>query len=214
MEQLMALFPLGTVLFPGVTLPLHIFEPRYKQMITRCLHLKQPFGVVLIKDGVEVGGRAEPHEIGTVAAIQHALRFEDGRMLLTTEGQQRFRISNIVQHEPYLVANVELLDEQPTPESLALAQRIHELYGKHRDALAYATGSTSEWEELPDDPVALSYHLAEQFHVVYESKQQLLEADLDDRLEAIADALERELRFLPQPPTTPPYGSDIGWSLN
>ncbi len=214
MEQLMALFPLGTVLFPGVTLPLHIFEPRYKQMITRCLHLKQPFGVVLIKSGLEVGGRAEPHEIGTVAAIQHALRFEDGRMLLTTEGQQRFRINTIVQHEPYLVAQVELLDEQPTPESLALAERIRELYAKHSDALAYATGSTPQLEELPDDPVELGYQLAEQFHVVYESKQQLLEADLDDRLEAIADALERELRFLPQPPTTPPTSNEPPWLLN
>jgi hypothetical protein len=214
MEQLMALFPLGTVLFPGVTLPLHIFEPRYKQMITRCLHLKQPFGVVLIKEGVEVGGRAEPYQIGTVAAIQHALRFEDGRMLLTTEGQQRFRISHIVQHEPYMVAQVELLDEQSTPESLALAARIRELYGKHGDALAYATGSMPQLDELPDDPVALGYQLAEQFHIVYESKQQLLEADLDDRLEAIADALERELRFLPQPPTTPPTSNEPPWLLN
>lgn len=214
MEQLMALFPLGTVLFPGTVLPLHIFESRYKQMITRCLHLKQPFGVVLIKDGVEVGGRAEPHDVGTVAAIQHALRFEDGRMLLTTEGQQRFRINTIVQREPYLVANVELLPEHTTPESVVLAEHIRELYGKHRDALTYATGTELPWEELPDDPVALGYQLAEQFHIVYESKQQLLEADLDDRLEAIADALERELRFLPPPPTTPSSGSDVPWSLN
>jgi Lon protease-like protein len=214
MEQLMALFPLETVLFPGVTLPLHIFEPRYKQMITRCLHLKQPFGVVLIKDGVEVGGRAEPFPIGTVAAIQHALRFEDGRMLLTTEGKQRFRISTIVQREPYLVANVELLEEQPTANTVALAERIRTLHTKHHDALTYATGSAPELDELPDDPVALSYHLAEQFHVVYRSKQQLLEADLDERLEAIADALERELRFLPQPPTTLPPATAHPWSLN
>jgi Lon protease-like protein len=214
MEQLMALFPLGTVLFPGVTLPLHIFEPRYKQMVTRCLHLKQPFGVVLIKEGVEVGGSADPYRVGTVAAIQHALRFEDGRMLLTTVGQQRFRVINIVQHEPYLVANIEMLDEEITAETLTLAEHIRELYAKHRDALAYATGITPQLEELPDDPIALSYQLSEQFQVVYQSKQQLLEADLDDRLEAIADALERELRFLPQPPNTPPESSDVPWSLN
>lgn len=214
MEQLMALFPLETVLFPGVTLPLHIFEPRYKQMITRCLHLKQPFGVVLIKEGIEVGGHAEPFPIGTVAAIQHALRFADGRMLLTTEGQQRFRISSIVQREPYLVANVELLDEQPTPDTHASAARIRTLYAKHHAALTYATGSAPELDDLPDDPVALSYHLAEQFHVVYRSKQQLLEADLDERLAAIADALERELRFLPQPPTTPLSAAQHPWSLN
>lgn len=214
MKQLMALFPLETVLFPGVTLPLHIFEPRYKQMITRCLHLKQPFGVVLIKEGVEVGGSAEPHHIGTVAVIQHALRFEDGRMLLTTEGKQRFRISSIVQREPYLVAHVELLDEQSTPNTLALAEQIRTLYAKHHDALTYATGSMPELDDLPDDPVDLSYHLAEQFHIVYQSKQQLLEADLDERLASIADALERELRFLPQPPTTPPAATEHPWSLN
>jgi Lon protease-like protein len=214
MEQLMALFPLGTVLFPGVTLPLHIFEPRYKQMITRCLHLKQPFGVVFIKEGVEVGGSAEPYDVGTAAEIQHALRFEDGRMLLTTVGQQRFRIANIVQDEPYLVAKVELLDDEVTPETLTLAETIRELYTKHHDALAYATGITPQMEELPDDPVALSYQLCDQFQVVYQSKQQLLEADLDDRLSAIAEALERELRFLPQPPTTLPPARDVPWSLN
>lgn len=214
METLMALFPLGTVLFPGVVLPLHIFEPRYRQMITRCVHLKQPFGVVFIKEGVEVGGEAEPYEIGTVAEIQNVLRFEDGRMLLTTVGQQRFRIVNIVQREPYLVGNVELLDDQPTPETLAMTKHIHELYRKHRDALAYATGITPQLDELPDDPAALSYQLSEQFQIVYESKQQLLEADLEDRLEAIADALERELRFLPQPPSSPPQSSDVPWSLN
>lgn len=214
MNQMMALFPLGTVLFPGVVLPLHIFEPRYRQMIARCLHLKQPFGAVLIKEGIEVGGAAEPYEIGTVAEIEHALRFEDGRLLLTTVGQQRFRIINIVQRDPYLVANIELLNDDLTSDTLGYAERIRDLYTKHRDALAYATGITPQLDDLPDDPVELSYQLCEQFQVVDQSKQELLEADLDDRLEAIAEALERELRFLPQPPSSPPPASDVPWSLN
>ncbi len=112
--------------------------------------------------------------------------------------------------------NLDALLNQHHAERLFKVQaaRIRKLYGKHGDALAYATGSMPQLDELPDDPVALGYQLAEQFHIVYESKQQLLEADLDDRLEAIADALERELRFLPQPPTTPPTSNEPPWLLN
>jgi len=65
------LFPLNTVLFPGATLPLHVFEERYKQMINQCLESRSPFGVLLIRSGNEVGTPTEPFEVGTTASIAH-----------------------------------------------------------------------------------------------------------------------------------------------
>jgi Lon protease-like protein len=215
MEQLLALFPLNTVLFPGATLPLHIFEPRYRQMISRCIKLKQPFGVVLIREGEDVGDPAvEPYLIGTTAVIQNALRFSEGQMLIATQGKQRFRVAQIIQRDPYLVASVEYMEEEITPEVPRLAEQVRELYTKHRNAVAHATGVTQPLEQLSEDPVALSYQLADQFRIINYSKQQLLEADIEERLTAIVDAFDRELRFLPQPPQMPSQTTDGPWTLN
>ena len=89
--ELLALFPLNTVLFPGMPLPLHIFEERYKIMIGRCIDEDRPFGVVLIQSGTEVGNPAVPHVVGTTALIAAVKRLEDGRMNLIAVGQERFR---------------------------------------------------------------------------------------------------------------------------
>src|SRR5690606_41265145 len=98
------LFPLNTVLFPGMTLPLHIFEPRYRVMIKRCLKLNRPFGVVLIRVGNEVGGSAVPHDIGTSAYITHAQPLDNVRINIQTLGYKRFRLVTIEQDKPSPVA--------------------------------------------------------------------------------------------------------------
>lgn len=219
MEPLLALFPLNTVLFPGATLSLHIFEPRYRQMINRCVQLKQPFGVVLIRQGDEVASAehpepVEPYEIGTTAIIQQVLKWPDGRMLLSAQGGERFRITRIVQHEPYLVAEVEAIPDEVTPEAIAITEEVRTLYVKHRDAIAHATGVAQDMAELPDDPVGVSFELSDRFRVVNDSKQQLLEAELDDRLAAIVEALNHELRLLPRVTTTPPRTYEGQWTLN
>ena len=103
------LFPLNTVLFPSLPLPLHIFEERYRLMIGSCIVTDNLFGVCLIKEGVEVGGPAEPFEIGTVAKISEVQREQDGRMNLMTFGTQRFKLLEITQREPYLIGRVQLL---------------------------------------------------------------------------------------------------------
>src|SRR5918911_4180247 len=102
-------FPLNTVLFPSLPLPLHIFEERYKLMIGTCAVTDREFGVCLIKEGVEVGGPAEPYEVGTVARIAEVERMPDGRMNLMTFGTERFRIAELTQHEPYLIGRVVML---------------------------------------------------------------------------------------------------------
>src|SRR4051812_43493059 len=88
------LFPLNTVLFPGMPLPLHIFESRYREMITVCSRDERPFGVVLIREGQEVGEPAEPFTVGTMARIVGVDRLPDGRMNIVTVGTQRFRLLN------------------------------------------------------------------------------------------------------------------------
>lgn len=108
------LFPLRTVLFPGVALPLHIFEERYRLMIARCLEAGSPFGVVLIRDGREVGGGdLSIAGVGTFAAIREAERHPDGRYDLLTVGIGRFAIQAVdTDRQPYLVATVEPLAER------------------------------------------------------------------------------------------------------
>jgi Lon protease-like protein len=107
------LFPLHSVLCPGIALPLHIFEPRYREMIGYCLETGSPFGVVLIRDGREVGPLAgQIAEVGTTAAIRQAGRYPDGRLDIVTVGETRFRIVSVDSaSQAYLVGTVEELDE-------------------------------------------------------------------------------------------------------
>jgi Lon protease-like protein len=107
------LFPLRSVLCPGIALPLHIFEDRYRLMIERCLERSEPFGVVLIHSGHEVGSPpSEIAEIGTTAAIRQADRHPDGRLDIVTVGERRFRIDALDRGgAPWLVGDVSLLDE-------------------------------------------------------------------------------------------------------
>lgn len=107
------LFPLHSVLCPGIALPLHIFEDRYQLMVARCIERSAPFGVVLIRTGREVG-ELEGHvaDVGTTAAIRQAGRYSDGRLDIVTVGERRFRIERVeTAREPYLVGQVSLLDE-------------------------------------------------------------------------------------------------------
>ena len=105
------LFPLHTVLCPGVALPLHIFEPRYRALVKHCLDDGSPFGIVLIRDGREVGGGPTSiATVGTVAEIREAGKFSDGRYELLVVGVRRFRIESVtVGREPYLIGQVDEL---------------------------------------------------------------------------------------------------------
>ncbi|MBM3459217.1 MAG: ATP-dependent protease, partial [Armatimonadetes bacterium] len=100
--QRIPLFPLNVVLFPGMALPLHIFEPLYRQMIRRCLDGDQRFGVCLIRSGPEVGGPADPHSVGSLCQIAHVHALEDGRMNLLVVGVSRFQVVRLYHDEAYL----------------------------------------------------------------------------------------------------------------
>jgi Lon protease-like protein len=119
------MFPLGTVLFPHAVLPLHVFEPRYRVMMRRCIDGDGEFGVVLIERGSEVGGGDTRFDIGTVARIVQAAELEDGRFAIAAVGLGRFRVVRWLAEDPYPHAEVDLLEEgSPLPGATAARDRV------------------------------------------------------------------------------------------
>jgi Lon protease-like protein len=187
------LFPLKVVLFPGMVLPLHIFEPRYRQMVRRCLAEQLMFGVVLIKEGEEVGEPAEPFSTGTLAAIQEINHYEDGRMDLVTVGVSRFRLLEPIQGEPYAQGLVEVLDDPQTQADAEAARDIHALFEQYLHMLGQIADVPLAMPEPGADAVQLSYHVATVIPIGLIEKQRLLEMpSVGDRLEAEREILCRE----------------------
>ena len=197
-ERLLPLFPLNTVLFPKASLPLQIFEGRYKLMMQHCIEGDSKFGVVLIKSGSEVGEPAIPHSTGTVAHMVQVNRVEGDRMFISVTGQQRFRIKEITQYRPYMAAQVELLDEG-TDESVPPSEMeaIRQAVTQHvRLALGLRGGWTRE-ARAPVEPSALSYFIAGILQIGLPEKQALLEElSAARRLEGELDLLRRESETL------------------
>jgi Lon protease-like protein len=144
------LFPLHTVLCPGVAMPLHIFEDRYKAMVEECLADQSPFGVVLIREGREVGhGDLAVAEIGTLAEIREATRYADGRFDLVTLGTQRFRLESVsMSPSQYLVGEMEPLDEVlgRAERARRLADRVSQRFIRYLELL--------QLDDEPDDDPA------------------------------------------------------------
>jgi uncharacterized protein len=143
------LFPLHQVLCPGIVLPLHIFEDRYRAMTRHCLDTGEPFGVVLIRDGREVGtkGVATLAGVGAFAEIREAGRYPDGRYDLLAAATGRFAIDSVdAQREPYLVAEVTPLDDEVGDESRAerLAARAIQRFVRYLDLMRARDGESSE----------------------------------------------------------------------
>jgi Lon protease-like protein len=194
------LFPLNTVLFPGMPLPLHIFEPRYREMIGVCSSEDRPFGVVLIREGMEVGEPALPFEIGTMARIVAVDQLQDGRMNIVTVGTQRFQLlTHSADKKSYLVGDVEpLADEVGDHEAArALAQEL----GTTVQRYVALTQAAAEQEltplQLPTDPEELSYLVGAVLRIRNRERQRLLEMrSTSERLTREKEILERESRGL------------------
>jgi Lon protease-like protein len=201
MIQKLPLFPLNTVLFPGAPLVLHIFEERYKLMISRCIEQKTPFGVVLIHDGEDAGSAiASSFAVGTTAAIARHEPLENGEKQLVTVGQRRFRVQYALQRVPYLIASVAMLPEETATGIAESAQALRSCYVRYLDHMAGATGQRTEPEELSPDPVMLTYQIAHRLHVNNQTKQRWLEADVATRLRELTILLRNGLALLPRRP--------------
>ena len=188
------LFPLNTVLFPGQLLPLHIFEPRYRQLIGECIQHGQPFGVVLIRSGEEVGEAAEPVEVGTTAQIVQVESIADDRMNILCVGKARFRILELLHDKPYLSGRIEWWPWEPFQAGSADVDRIRRQLDRYVRTLAENTEGQLELT-LPDEPATLANIAASVLQVESSEKQRLLiTSSISAMLLEVAALLQRELR--------------------
>jgi uncharacterized protein len=219
MTSRLPLFPLGTVLFPGLVLPLHIFEQRYRELVRHLMAMPdghaREFGVVAIQRGWEVSSGPEGpttdvvpavsasltlHEVGCTAELRQVTELPDGRFDVVTVGRRRFRIARVDQHaSPYLVAEVEWLPEPPGQDEAAdlLAPRVLALFQQYLALMR--TADTEVGEQLPDNPTVLSHLVAATAALTLDDRQRLLAAaDTASRLRAELRLLARESALLRQ----------------
>lgn len=196
------LFPLSLVLFPGMTLPLHIFEERYKRMIGLCIREGQDFGVVLAGASLAEPGRCLTYSVGTTAHISGVTRFPDGCMNLITIGARRFQVLSLDWEMEYGLGRVAWIPEPPGDATEMCAQVVRRWQAFRRQIATMANESLTP-VDIPTDPTAASYALAASLPVNTTEKQRLLEAtDTAARLREILRLINREhglLRYLSAP---------------
>jgi Lon protease-like protein len=210
MSTRLPLFPLGTVLFPGLVLPLHIFEPRYRQLVEDLLAGPEPreFGVIAIRRGRETGvdGVSALYETGCTAVLRQVERLDDGGFDLVAVGGQRFQLGELADPAPYLSGTLDLLpdDVGDDAEAALAARAVQQLFRTYLDLLAERGGVRVTAPELPDEPVLLSHLVAAAVVVDLPDKQRLLEEpDACQRLVAERTVLTREIRMTRSLTTTP-----------
>lgn len=190
------LFPLNVVLYPGMFLPLHIFEDRYRTMIGNCLQYKQPFGVVLIKEGSEVGAPATPEQIGTTARILDSAQLESGRLNILTRGDRRFQILKVLREEPYLVGRIRLLDDKVGDDAAEKADIARVEFETFQSRFARLTGEAAKDVAPTDEATELSFSIAAKISscvkLPAETRQYWLAInDAEARLETLIPTLQK-----------------------
>jgi len=190
------LFPLGTVVYPGSLLPLHIFEDRYRRMVTELLAQEQGrrrFGVVAIKAGREAWdeGRSDLYQIGCTAVLQRVEAYRDGRFDLLAVGESRFRLDSVDASSDLVRGTAELIPDSTPSGSPVLAGKVSRRFEQYVTAL--------RTDVLPSEPTALSFFVADGMILDLTDKQSLLEAaTTDDRLRLELEYLRREAAMLQQ----------------
>ncbi|MFN2537432.1 MAG: LON peptidase substrate-binding domain-containing protein [Mycobacteriales bacterium] len=210
---MLPLFPLGTVLFPGLVLPLHVFEERYRQLVRDLLALpadEQRFGVVCIREGREVGadGVRALYDVGCTARISQVRGYEDGRYDLVTVGSELFHLDALHDDLPYFTGDVTWLDDpRGDPAEVGILEPlVRTAFTEYVGALAEASGAQVEMPELPDDAHVLGHLVGATMALDLADRQDLLEQpDGTARLTRGLSLLRREagvlaaLRAVPAP---------------
>ena len=204
-------FPLNTVLFPGVVTPLHIFEDRYRALMRDLLALPDPadrtFAVVAIREGYEVGDRGVQslHRVGTLVQLTEVEKYDDGRFDIEVTGRQRIVLDEVNPAGEYLTARGELVDdEDDTSEAAEEATRALATFEEYRTALSTMQGGMVLTGPMPQDPAYLSYTLAATCLLSQRERQDLLEApDVLTRLRMLRRSLREEMRAMRALPSLP-----------
>jgi Lon protease-like protein len=194
------MFPLGTVLFPHVLLPLHVFEPRYRVMIQRVLAGDGEFGVVLIERGSEVGGGDTRFQIGTVARVVHAQELPDGGYLLTTVGIRRIQVVRWLPDDPYPLAEVLDIADPEHADAAAEDAARRRAHTALDDLCALYRALDPRVPDLPavsEGAAQASYEMAALAPIGPLDAQRVLETvRAEDRLALLADLLDEHARTL------------------
>jgi Lon protease-like protein len=172
---LLPLFPLEIVLFPGAPLPLHIFEPRYQEMIAECLEQKRAFGMVWVKENSLA-------TVGCSAAILNVIKkYDDGRMDIAAEGRQRFEIDTLNQERTFLQGEVTYFDDEPSQVGQEPKEALIQLHEQ-------LFGILGQNVEIQDDAPSLSFQLANELPIDLDFKQALLEMKSEaERVETLTE---------------------------
>jgi Lon protease-like protein len=206
MSEMLPLFPLGAVLYPGMLLPLHIFEDRYRRLVRDLLERPEPrrFGVIAIRKGRETGvdgvnGVHSLYQIGCTATLRRVDRRADGRFDAVTVGTQRFRLLRLDQTLPYLQGEIEPLADDPVDLAAAapVVRAVQAAFRAYLDALIQRGGATVRVQDLPDEPTLLSFVVAASMVIDLPERQGLLaEPDTLRRLNVQRALLSRETAML------------------
>lgn len=215
-RQIIPLFPLGSVLYPGLALPLHIFEQRYRLLVSHLdegeSDVERSFGVVAIRAGHEVGTTsvAALHEVGTTAVLRRVTPYPDGRFDIVSSGARRFRLHAVDDAMPYLRAEIEWLPESvgPASEVEGLAEQVRRRFHGYQALLGGGPEASASDDDtrLPDDPTVLSYLVSAAMVLDLGDRQRLLAApSTQARLTRLGALLGREdalIRLLQAVPAT------------
>jgi len=210
MTETLPLFPLGTVLYPGLVLPLHVFEDRYKQLVRDLLNEPEPrrFGVIAIRVGREtgIGGVSALHEVGCTATVREVVEADNGQYDLVTVGTDRFRLHQLDDSRPYPSGEVELLGELLGDEAAAAlaAAAVQRGFRAYLNILAERGAAAISVPDLPDEPILLSYLVAASMIIELNDRQGLLaQPDAVRRLSAERALLAKETAIVREFGTTP-----------
>ncbi|RYU11873.1 LON peptidase substrate-binding domain-containing protein [Nocardioides iriomotensis] len=224
MQVQLPIFPLNTVVFPGVTVPLHVFEDRYRALVHHLLTISEKperlFGIVAIREGYEVGshGVQSVHRVGCVVQMTSVDPYPDGRFDIEVVGRRRLRLDALDTSGRYLVGDVETVDEAKvdTPLGREEAERTRATFEEYRRRLSEMRGDDVLDGDLPRDPEYLSYSLAATCLLTLQERQALLEASSPvDRLIMLRHALLEEMRAMRALPSLPATEvARTSWSPN
>lgn len=204
------MFPLNAVVFPGVVVPLHIFEDRYRALVRDLLTADDPgervFGIVAIREGYEVGdhGVHSAYRVGTLAQLTAYERYDDGRFDIEVVGRQRLLLNGMETSGEYFRGDVDLLVEESDAGDDEVLDRARAVHAQYREIIESIRGEDVLIGELPRDPEYLSYTLAASSVLPLADRQNLLEADSPgERLERLIAMLRAEIRAMRALPSLP-----------
>ncbi len=224
MPEQLPIFPLNAVVFPGMTVPLHVFEERYRALVHHLLTIPDKslrlFGIVAIREGYEVGthGAQSLHRVGTVVQMTSVEPYPDGRFDIEVVGRQRLRLERLDSSASFLAGEVEIAEDDTRVNEVVEheAARARQVFAEYQHRLGELRGSEVQLTRTLRDPALLSYALAAASMLTLQQKQALLEAGSAlDRLVRLRHLLREELRAMQALPSLPATDvSRTGWSPN